>query len=448
MVHSLALHRRRALAVVALITVAVTGPHAAAESAGSRPFVRAEGAVTRLVSVSSDGRQTAQDSSDPVISSTGRFVAFTSASRNLVSVDANRSQDVFVRDRVSGLTQLASLSDSDQQVNSDSSTPAISGSGRFVAFVSAASNLVSTPDADRGADDVFVRDRQADTTQQVSTGLSGAATSKDSATPDFSEDGKFVAFESASPNLVDGDTNGVSDVFAWDRLTGSLQRVSVTSGGGQSDGPSFRPSISADGNFIAFVSRSSNLVPGSPEHSDIYLHSLVSGMTTRVSVPATGAATNAGSVYPTVSATGRFISFESVASNLVAGDNNEHRDVFLRDRRTGSTQRITVGRAGGEANASSYWPEVSADGSSVAFASAATNLVKSDTNARSDIFVWTRASNFTRRVSVGIFGREPNDRSWWPAVSGDGKAIVFESKASNLVRGDDNSASDVFIRVR
>jgi Tol biopolymer transport system component len=200
---------------------------------------------------------------------------------------------------------------------------------------------------------------------------------------------------------VPGDTNGANrDIFVRDRQSGQTELVSVSSAGVQGNYGSSNPTISADGRFVAFESSASNLVPGDTNgaNGDIFVHDRETGQTERVSVSSAGAQGNYGSVDPTISADGRFVAFRSEANNLVPGDTNDRPDVFVRDRQTGETERVSVSSAGTQGNGHSVHPTISADGRFVAFESSASNLVPGDTNgANGDIFV---ALNVLRSIPL------------------------------------------------
>ncbi len=370
---------RRSAGLVALTaTMVLVVAQSASSASGS--------GVTSRVSVASDGRQGNADSpysyAPPAISADGRFVAFDSYASNLVAGDTNRKGDVFVRDRLAGVTQRVSVGAGGQAKNY-SYSPAISADGRFVAFFSAASNLVAGDTNGKG--DVFVRDRLAGVTQRVSVGAGGQA-NNGSYIPAISADGRFVAFYSAASNLVPGDTNMAFDVFVRDRLAGVTRRVSVGAGG-QGNDSSGNPAISADGRFVAFGSSASNLVAGDTSGTGgVFVRDRLAGVTWRVSVGVGGQASNGSGFHPAISADGRFVAFESSASNLVAGDTNRAEDVFVRDRLAGVTRRVSVG-ASGQANGPSFSPAISPNGRSVAFGSSASNLVRGDTNGAFDVFV-------------------------------------------------------------
>ena len=256
----------------------------------------AVGALTERVSVATDGSQGYGGSPEkPAISADGRYVAFESGSSNLVAGDTNGFEDVFVRDLQSGTTQRVSVATGGTQGNGFSSEPAISADGRYVTFSSAASNLV--PGDTNGAPDVFVRDRRSGTTQRVSVAAAGTQGNGDSGSSAIGADGRYVAFVSRASNLVPGDTNGTSDVFVRDLQLGTTQRVSVATDGTQADGASFNVAISADGRYVAFDSYASNLAPGDTNQAgDVFVRDLQSGTTQRVSVATDGSQGNGYSV--------------------------------------------------------------------------------------------------------------------------------------------------------
>ncbi len=221
----------------------------------------------------------------------------------------------------------------------------------------------------------------------------------------YSADGRYVAFASFASNLVPGDTNSLTDVFVHDRQTGKTTRASVDSAGGEANGISILPAISADGRFVTFTSFASNLVPGDTNSlTDVFVHDRQTGKTTKVSVDSAGGEANGISFNHVISADGRFVAFTSLASNLVPGDHNGLRDIFVHDRQTGETTRVSVDSAGGEANGSSMFPAISADGRFVAFTSFAFNLVAGDHNGLRDVFVQDRQTGETTRVNADSAG--------------------------------------------
>jgi Tol biopolymer transport system component len=286
-------------------------------------------------------------------------------------------------------------------------------------------------------------------TTRVSLGPYGAQGNGNSFEPAISADGRFVAFASDASTLVAGDTNAASDIFVRDRQTATTTRVSVGADGAQGDRSSSEPAISADGRFVAFASEASNLVPGDTNDAqDVFVRDRQTAKTTRVSVGAHRTQSNAESFGPAISANGRHVAFSSEASNLVPGDTNRASDVFVHDRQTTTTTRVSFGDYRTQGNDRSTEPAISADGRYVAFSSGASNLVPGDTNDAQDVFVRDRWTAKTTRVSLGDYGRQGNAESFGPAISANGRYVAFFSDATNLVPGDTNGNSDVFVRIR
>ena len=348
---------------------------------------------------------------------------------------------------LAGPTERVSVDSSGTEGNSASYEPSISADGRYVAFRSVATNLVAGDS--NVTEDVFVHDRQTGTTERVSVDSSGTQGNEDSEDPSISADGRYVAFFSEASNLVAGDNNGTHDIFVHDRQAGTTERVSVDSNGTEGNGNSTDPSISADGRYVAFFASASNLVAGDTNSTrDIFVHDRQTGTTERVSVDSSGTEGNDDSDVPSISADGRFVAFTSSASNLVAEDSNANWDVFVHDRQTGTTERVSLASSGTEANSDSFGFSISADGRYVAFFSEASNLVAGDSNGIRDIFVHNRQTGTTKRVSLASSGTEGNDDSEYPSISADGRYIAFESDATNLVAGDGNVARDIFVHDR
>ena len=284
-------------------------------------------------------------------------------------------------------TERASVDSLGVQGNDFSFHPSISADGRYVAFESAATNLVAGDTND--SDDVFVHDRQSGTTERASIDTGGVQGNGDSEYSSISADGRHVTLVSDASNLVAGDTNDTSDVFVHDCQSSTTERISVATGGAQGNGDSFYPSISADGRYVAFLSEASNLVVGDTNGAhDVFVHDRQGGATERVSVDSAGAQGNASSLYASLSADGRRVAFQSDATNLVAGDTNGWPDVFVHDRESGTTERASVATGGAQGNGYSLYPSISADGRCVAFESYAANLVADDTNDGRDVFVF------------------------------------------------------------
>ncbi|MDP2674600.1 MAG: calcium-binding protein [Dehalococcoidia bacterium] len=300
-------------------------------------------------------------------------------------------------------------------------------------------------------------------TTRVSVANDGSEGNAGSLFPAVTADGRSVAFHSLASNLVVGDTNGFADVFVRDRETGVSERVSVASDGTEGDNTSAFPSISDDGRYVAFHSLACNLGPGDGcfiPLEDVFVHDRQTGATVGVSVNLSGNMANSFSLFPAITDSGRFVAFESNATNLVTGDTNGSGDVFVHDRQTGATTRVSVDSAGNQGTSGGLRPSLSQpDGRYVAFFSLSSNLAVGDTNLDFDVFVHDRDTDAdgvfdeagaiaTTRVSVDSFGVQGNDLSANPSVSGDGRYVAFDSDASNLVAGDTNGVADVFMHDR
>jgi Periplasmic component of the Tol biopolymer transport system len=253
--------------------------------------------------------------------------------------------------------------------------------------------------------------------------------------------GRFIAFDSGASNLVAGDTNRMTDVFVRDRQSGVTERVSVGPSGRQGNEHSFSSRISADGRYVAFHSVASNLVSGDTNGTgDVFVHDRSTHVTERVSVGTGGVQANGRAVSLAMSGDGRFVAFGSQATNLVSGDTNGVEDAFVHDRATGITERISVNAAGTQGNGDSYPVDVSANGRYVAFLSGASNLVANDTNAFSDVFVYDRETRTLERASVSSEGLPDRGESLLASVADDG-TVVFLTTAA-LVASDKNTAAN------
>ncbi|HEV8111211.1 MAG TPA: calcium-binding protein [Planctomycetota bacterium] len=347
------------------------------------------------------------------ITPNGRYVAFESSASNLVPGDTNGFSDVFLRDRVARTTERVSVATGGSEGNAQSWFPSVSADGRYVAFTSLASTLVAGDT--NGTFDVFLRDRLLGTTALVSAGMGGANGDSDSYVPVISADGQFVAFESTASNLVPGDTNGTWDVFVWERLTGTMERVSVSTGGAQGNGVSSAAVISTDGRLVGFTSTAANLIPGDTNGAaDAFVRDRQLGTTERVSLNSAGGQINSDSGCGPLSTDGRLVVFGTG-------------EVFIRDRVRGVTELVTVSTGGAHANGASAYASMSSDGRYVAFRSSASNLVAGDTNGRDDVFLHDRnATGFRSQC--------------WPGVSGV-VACPCSNPPSGPNRGCDNSSA-------
>jgi Tol biopolymer transport system component len=384
------------------------------------------------------------------ISGDGRYVVFESASPSYLPEDPfNPWPDVFVRDRTTGTVELESLATDGTHGNDESIGPVISRDGRVVAFLSLATNLA--PGAPPQVLHAYVRDRAAGTTEMVSVASDGTPGDHgaDNDVLALSDDGRYVAFESFSTNLVAGDTNGLVDVFVRDRRLGTTERVSVAHDGGQLWWASAGPAISGDGRFVVFMTGADGVVPGDDNHcDDVFVRDRVLGTTERVSVSSSGLQGNANSgwLLNSISADGRFVAFQSFAWNFVASDSNGVQDVFVRDRETQTTELVSVALAGGTGNGASTEPSISASGRYVAFTTVAGDIVPEGGYPSVKVCVRDRRTGTTTLASAAFDGSVSPGTCFVPTMSADERSVAFVSGGADLVPGDENLALDVFVR--
>ncbi|MBM3471641.1 MAG: hypothetical protein FJX75_00030 [Armatimonadetes bacterium] len=389
--------------------------------------------VCGIASVNDAGELDNEGAIFPVVSSSGRFVLFASAATNLAPNDTSGDWDLYLHDGLLGLTTLVGVSSAGVKANNIPVVYDISANGRFVAFSSDATNLV--PNDTNGWRDVFLRDVQAGTTTLVSRTPGGAPGDWHSDWPSISADGRYVAFQSVASNLLSEVVEGgFGQIYVYDRVSGGMRLISRRRGTGLPGGwHSTSPSISADGRFVAFESLAADLVPNDNNGAkDIFVWKGARSRVVRASVSTAGDEANNWSVGPSISADGRFVAFESAASNLVPGDTNGMIDIFVRDVTGGQTTRESPSRTGGSANGQSWRPSISADGRYVAFDSDASNLVPGDTGGYTDIFIRDRQAGATTRMSVNAGGQGANWYCYAPSITADGQAVAFHSQAWNL----------------
>lgn len=403
--------------------------------------------ATERVSVSSGGVAGDGESQSPAISGNSRYVAFHSAADNLVNEDTNDVLDVFLHDRDTGQTRRVSRRNDGQQGNCDSENASVSGGGRTVVFQSCAFNLVA--DDTNNVQDVFAYDRNNGEVRRVSVHTDGTQANNVSGGPSVSGDSRIIAFWSYANNLIAGDDEGWPDIFLHDQDTLATWRITVNGVGEGGNGDSLYPDVSNDGRYVVYESDASNLTAGDNGiYRDIFLFDRSTAVTERVSVSDDEQEAQGESLAAAVSGSGRYVAFVSYAANLVNDDNNSYPDVFVRDRVDGRTIRVNVSNDGDEVNVfeTDQEPALSADGRYVAFKSRAGNLVPNDTNEVGDVFVYDLQEGTIRRASVGYDGAQGNDASQSPSLSDDGRTLAFASVADNLVPGDNNGRRDIFVR--
>jgi hypothetical protein len=327
----------------------------------------------------------------------------------------------------------------------------VSTNGRYVVFTSTAPNLVAGDT--NNAPDVFWRDNQTNVTERVSLTNTGAQANIGAYGALVSADGRYVAFTSDSTNLISGDTNDVTDVFIRDRGLGTTTRVSVVNGGGESDNASVLTSMTPDGRFVVFDSDSDILVGTADDNAvtDVFVRDRARSTTQRVSINTDSTQGDAASTGGSISDDGRYIAFVSDASTLDPGwnDSGAYTDVFVRDRTSNVTTRITGFPNGDEADGPSTGVAISGNGKVVAFDTAATNLVDPPDDANTDVYATVLGSNVFERVSVPTSVDAPGGGdSAVTSVSDDGRFVLFQSQAKNLVSDALTAASDAFVRDR
>ncbi len=371
-----------------------------------------------LLSQTSRGFTAEGRSEAPAVNANGFFAAYASDALNLVSPPfTNTLNQVYARNIEIILSGLVSESSAGRAGNKASQNsgfpPGISADGHIIAFSSLANNLV--PDDTNGFEDVFVVDTTLNTIELISQGMNGPSDGP-STFPKVSGDGRLIVYQSLANNIVEGDNHGVPNILLYDREQHVTIRVSQNRNGEPPNGASITPNISENGDVVTFASRATDLVtePTSGAFEEIYVVHLGDQHTELVSVNAMGQAANAASFLPDLSDDGSQVAFKSEAFNLVPNDTNGVPDVFVRDRTNSTTQRISVDSFGNQANSLSAGPGISGDGRFIAFASFASNLVPEDGNAQSDVFVYdrfppNRQQGQVALVTVGLDGDGANN---------------------------------------
>ncbi len=413
----------------------------------------AQVAPTVRVSQSASGVQASGSSQAPAMTPDGVRVTFYSTATNLVTGDTNTSSDVFLKNLSSQAITRVSVNSTGAQATGPSGwngtqiVPAsISSDGLVVAFCSTATNLVGGDT--NGASDVFVRDLSASSTTRVSISSAGVQAMGQARWCALSADGMFVTFSSTANNLVGGDL-AHEDVFLHSRANQITVLISQNTAGQKGIGDSGLPSVSGDGMRVAFQSLAGNFdaLDGNAD-LDVFVRDLATLTTTRISAGPGGSVAFGGSFKPAISADGNFVAYASTATNLVSGDTNGFADIFVHDLQTSSTSLVSKSTAGVQANALCTQPYLSADGRYCAFESLADNLVAGDANGQNDVFVHDLLLGTTTRANLTFDSLQSVGPSYRPVVSADGRYVAFDSPAPDLVASDSNSASDVFRRDR
>jgi Tol biopolymer transport system component len=383
-----------------------------------------------------DSRRSAVSAASASVSGDGRYVAFSSYAR-LTSGDVDTTADIYVLDRSTATVTLESAIADVRQLNGDCSHPRISADGRYLAF-----EAISTNDLERSEVGIILRDRVENTARRISRAPGGVIPNGWSAQPDIAANGATIVFASAATDLVPEDLNGShADIYRFDLASNRLERISVNSRGAQQQGASQSPSVSGDGRYVAFASMADlgtaregpEPAPNRPPYPKVYLRDTRSGRTTLLGGPA--GLPDDSSTMPVVSADGRFVAFASRATNLTPRDRNKSSDVFLYEIETGALTLVSRAAGGGPANGASLTPAISADGRFVAFQSDASDMAcardcrpaSEDINLLPDVFIFDRLSGQISPVSLSRHGPWMEE-SVAPAIDASGTVVAFTSR--------------------
>lgn len=444
--------------------------------------------LTERISIAHDGSQAAfpepvagyssapTGSVTPAISANGRFIVFSSTANNLVEGDTNYHADVFLYDRQDKTTKRVSVTSSGDQTagwgaalnptdplylsNNQNKNPSVSEDGRYIVFASMAENL---PGGGQWKDHIYLHDVESQETNLVSKSSVGYAASRTCSSPAISSDGQFVAFDSTDFYLVPNDTNSIytnggawyeqqigSDVFVRDIKAGTTERVSLNSSGEQLVGGykgSRSPAISADGRYVAFETDATNLGPAELTHDfnffNIFIRDRQTGTTELISANTQGVAANKPSTLYAISADGRYVVFSSSADNFLESVPTTWKNgIFVRDRENNTTEIVNISSEGEIANMASYNASISPKGRFVTFSSGADNLVPDDSNEQGDLFVHDRTTKKTECLTCN--GTQTGGFDYWLAASITDSGMAIFSSSRQFDESDTNDAIDIF----
>lgn len=444
--------KRLAIIFIALALLQITGQFASAE----QPTV-----ANARISMGYDGSQANGHSFNPTISNNGRFVVFTSDATNLVPGDTNGKLDVFVFDLQTEIMERVSTASNGLEGNAHSgfdNLSNISNDGRYVVFSSDATNLVENDtnvfcrvwenDSEKiiNCEDVFVKDRLTNETRLVSVDSEGVQGNGLSGLPSISADGRYATFMSLADNLVENDNNNTYDIFIHDLQTGETKRVSIASDGTEANGASVINTISANGRYVVFETFASNLAPEDTDNQlGVYMHDLQTGDTLHISVGFPESIYNRLSLMPDVSADGRYISFVSGLNDGIGHNLN----IYRRDRQAGTTEIVSVATDGHTGNKDSQWSSISDDGQWIAFTSEADNLVEAGGSVCAEcenIYLKNMTTGELTLITKNSAGDYSSGMNFGTVfLSGDGNRLVFDSTSDGLVLNDTNGYKDIFV---
>lgn len=349
--------------------------------------------VTTKISVTPSGGPSDQRSFDPKVSADGRYVSFISYATNLVPHDTNRHDyvddglDVFLYDRTTALLKRVSLDWKGEQIDANN-VGFITPDAAYVLFVSQGYEVVQGDNNSGRKSALYKRNLQTGAIERITKGVSGEFPNATVVGPSASYDGRYIVYVADASNLIADDTNGERDVFLYDSVTRQTQLISKPVGGGQSNGWSSRAVISADGRYIAFHSFATNLVPGDTNgQADAFVYDRLSGQLEIVSRSSSGLLSNGESKEPGICGNGRYVIFTSEATNLVSLPHNGERQIYVRDRQLGETFLATENVSGGMSNGRGHRGTLSADCKMVGISTEASDIILNDTNGARDLFV-------------------------------------------------------------
>lgn len=365
------------------------------------------------------------------ISDDGRFVVFQSWSTNLPENDTTGFHlDIYVYDRQEGIVELISRI-GNEPANGTSYGAVISGNGQYVAFASYATNLVSGVIND--LQDIYIFDRETGTMQRVTHANTSINDFAGSYLGSMTPDGRYLTFTSYSDDIVEPDNNNYTDIFVYDRESNTTEIVSLNNNGEQANESSFSSQISADGRFVTFWSRSTNFVADdNNESTDIFVYDRETDTIELISQSSSGVRANANSHWPIISSTGRYVVFASDADNLVEDDTNQSKDIFLYDRDDNTIELISRHTSGQLGDGDSSTPSISDDGRYITYESYASNLVNDDVNNASDVFLFDRVTGSTSLISANETSEQGDAGSITPIIKRDGTLVTFSSEAHNF----------------
>ncbi len=403
------------------------------------------GGNTWFISQTEAGVGGAEESEAPQTDGDGRYIVFQSRAENLVP-GSSTDYDIFVKDRVTGIVTLISRGLLNQPADNSSSRPYISEDGRYIAFSSYATNLVSTP---LGAtQNVFVFDQQTGVIEHVSTNSEGQPGNEQSIAYGISGDGRYVLMTSDSTNFSATDTNDQGDVYVKDRQTGAMELISVGIGGAGANNGSYLPHISTNGRYVAFTSLGTNLVTDDTNGTwDIFRRDRDTQSTT-IASRASDNSQNQGYV------TNAFVTDDGRYVGFIAEGNSLHPDalpgnddnLLRRDMQTGETLLLSADAEGNAASISGG-PQFSSDGQWMVFHAYDNTLVMTDTNTEEDVYLKNLDTGTVEIVSVADGGTPGDGSSRNPAINQDGTVIVYESGSTNFAPNDADNYNDVFAAV-